>query len=188
MRIPKKFELHLAAGQDGEFQLNVLRVLGGRVCATDSVVVAALPLGSEIQLDPGEAMPDGALLVPQAWAQAVRGKQGLGSLWLSETGTQIACVGEAKPMLHFAPVIAKGQVPPLELALEEAEAQQGATSIILDAEALHRLARALGAREGVRLEFRVDAAGHCGGSMVRVTPAEGGGAVGGIMPIVREGR
>jgi hypothetical protein len=183
MRIPKRFQLHLAAGQDG-----VLQVLDGRVCATDGVVVAALPFGSEVQLDPGEVVPEGSFLVLHAWAQAVKGSQGAGSLWLSETGNQIACAGEGKPTVHFAPDTRPGEAPPIALVLEEIEAQRGAASLLLDAEALYRLSRALGAGEGVRLEFRLNETGRCCSSMIRVTPVEGGNAVGGIMPIVKEGQ
>jgi len=203
VRIPKRLELHLAAGEDTpEMHLDVVRVSdrGGAVVATDAVVAARVPVGPGlVEAEPGEEIIPGAALSTRAWAEASRGSTGHGTLRLS-FGEQVACAGERRPSMHFRPpeAAAGAERPPVDAMLEQAEAEYGVfqvVDLILDPEALHRLSRALGCgREGLRLRIPLTAgSSHRDWARladtvgVLVEPAEGGGPTGLIVPISREG-
>ena len=195
MKIPKRLETHLAAGPaGGDLRLDVIRVSddGRSIEATDGVIVARVPLGPDsARREAGEEMVPGAVLEPRAWAEAARGSVGEGTLRL-QFGAQAACSGEGKPALLFPPPAteAPGERPPIDsclrLAIEDVKAGPR-VDVLVDAEALYRLSRALGAREGLRLRIAVDRRGAPSFGLV-VEPAEGGGAVGVLMPISREGQ
>jgi len=196
VRIPKRFQLHLACGEDTPaLELGTIRVDGDRLVATDGVIAASLPVsGHGVALSPGEPLVDGLRIRPAAWATAVKGTTGEGRLTLlPDARTHVAESAPGRPLVHFtAPTtVAGAEVPPVLEAIEAAFERLSdgfPVEILLDPEALHRLARALGAREGVRLRFSVGDDGRCRSEFVYVTPAEGGGAEGAIMPISREGR
>lgn len=192
MRIPKRFELHLACGEDTEaLRLHVIRVVGGRLCASDGVVVAAVPVGpGGVTREPGEELLEGAQVEPDAWRNAVHGSKGEGTLRLT-FDAQLSQAAPDKPELRYPAPDRKSptqELPPVGAALAEARHVDHADAeIILDAEALLRLQRALGASEGVRIRFPIGDHGRCSAAVALVEPAEGGGAFGAIMPIVREG-
>lgn len=200
MKIPKRFKLHEAAAEDTPaLRLNVVRVIGQHLIATDGVIVASVPVGGAAvtrqqreaglvpALAPGEPLPQ-VLIDPRAWAEATRGSKGTGELRL-EPNEHRAKAGDDKPATVFEPPrgpIGEQELPPAAEALEEARLAQG-FEVCLDAEALARLQRALGSEEGVRLRFAVGSDGKCSSPLVAVEPVDGSPAFGAIMPIVREG-
>lgn len=195
MKIPKRLETHLAAGPSGgDMQLDVLRVSddGKHIEATDGIIVARVPLGGDsVRAEAGEELVPGAVLEPRAWAEAARGSTGEGTLRL-QFGAQAACSAEGKPSLLFPPPAQRGEAerPPIDSCLRLAQEDLAAgpsVDLIVDAEALYRLSRALGAREGLRLRIPVQR-GQAPAFGLVVEPAEGGGASGVLMPISREGQ
>lgn len=199
MRIKKGLELHLATGESevGGMQYDVIRVSddGRSLQATDGVVLADVRIGEGIELEPGEELVAGAVIEPRAWAEAVRGSVGEGTLRL-QFGAQVACSGDRKPAMHFAPpsFLPDSERPPLEAVLDvvaKEYAESRTLDLILDPEALYRLARALDAGSGgVRIRVPLDAEGRVKQTLgVVVEPAEDAdGRRGLIMPISREGR
>jgi hypothetical protein len=194
VRIPKKFELHLAAGPDqGSMQYDAIRIEDRGLVATDGVVAARVAIGvGGVRSEAGEELLEGAIIEPRAWAAAVQGTQGEGALRLS-FGAQTATSGDRKPAMVFAPPEppARSERPPVAEFLDLARRvplSSRTARVMLDAEALHRLARALGAAGGVVLTFELDQAGRATDSPVLVSPADRSEteAWGAIMPIVRE--
>jgi len=200
MRVPKKFELHLATGDNqGDMQLDVIRVSddGRSVEATDGVIAARVALGETgVQRAPGEELSPGAVIRAKAWAEATRGSTGEGELRLG-FNEQRARSGEGKPELIFPPPETAGtERPPIDGLFQEALDdifERLTITVNLDAEALVRLQRALGAKEGlsITLPVRRRSTGGCASPSgpIMVHPLEREiAAVGIIMPIVVEGR
>lgn len=191
MRIPKRFELHLAAGEDqGTMQYDAVRIEGRALVATDGIVAARIPIGNGgVRPEPGEDLVEGAAINPKAWAAAVQGSTGEGTLRLS-FGAQTAVSGDRKPSMVFAPPETPGERPPIgELLRSAAEVvdTERTVRIMLDAEALHRLARALGSQH-VELRFEADEYGNATSEPAFVCAASEnrGAAYGAILPLAGE--
>jgi hypothetical protein len=184
VRVEKRHKLHLAAGEDAELRLNVLRVAEGRILATDGTIAASVPAG----IEPGENLADGTLISPRAWEHAARGSRGTGTLRLEPDGRQVATSGVDGPRMSFPPSASSTlEVPSAELLIQLAEESlAGSVEITLDAEALYRLARALGSDE-LRIRFVADEKGRAGPEPAEVSPAGGGPERGAIMPVIMEG-
>ena len=199
MKIPKSYELQLATCDDRDgMQYDAIRLSddGHAFEATDGVIAARVPIASGrapgVRLEPGEVLPSDVALRPEGWAEATRGMQGEGTLRLAGD-RQEARSGERKPAMLFEPPPPGLETPPIGALLATAcDAAAGRrVELLLDAEALARLQRALGANRGVVLSFRLRAEDSAVSRPVEgpieVTDVLGGHAVGCIMPIVSEG-
>lgn len=146
MKVPKHYRLHEATN-------DFVFLDEGAVVATNGTILARVPLTSDgIRLDGTEGPP--RAIPAKAWADAVRGSKGEGSLDLSEPDRVVAQSGEGKVQnVHDC------ETRPVPTRLSERlSAPQEAVRIAVDAEALVALQRALGASEGVMLHVAEDGA------------------------------
>lgn len=176
MNWPKRFALHEAAARKPDqspFQTDVVQAHGNRLIAVDGVGVAMVPVlavaersGADLpRLEPDERPPMG-VIPPKAIQEAAHGSTGEGRLVVVSPAAVEAQRGPGKPWVRFdrPPT---GELPPVAEVFEivDRPAPEGHRSIevSLDAEALVRLSRAIGAQEAVRLRFLVDEQGRCSG-------------------------
>lgn len=174
MHWPKRFRLHEAAASKADetpYQTEVIQGHGSALYAVDGVGVARLPVlgpderpGAELpRLERGEAPPVG-VLPPKAIQEAAQGSSGAGRLVILGPHAVEAQRDAGKPWMRFDRP-AQAELPPVQEVFERVvqEPPAGAhwAEVCLDAEALVRLSRAIGAGEGVRLRFLVDQEGRC---------------------------
>lgn len=174
MHWPKRFKLHEAAASkpdDTPYQTEVIQGHGPWLYAVDGVGVARVPVlgvsersGADLpRLEAGEDPPMG-IIPPKAVQEAAQGSSGQGRLVLLGPHAVEAQRDAGKPWMRFERP-AQGELPPVDQVFRTVaqEAPPGAqeVEVCLDAEALVRLSRAIGAGEGVRLRFLVDGEGVC---------------------------
>jgi hypothetical protein len=194
MKIPKRYETHLATGETTDMQFDAIRVSddGKAIVATDGTIAARIPIGpAGVQPEPGEELVAGAVMSPKAWSEAVRGSTGTGTLRL-EFGRQAAQSAPNKPVTLFEPpAFPEGsERPPIDFVLEQTDLEYQNLQVVdlfLDAEALHRLARAIGGKE-IRIQIPIDVGSGYPRVVktfgLRVASANGGTGV--IMPVSKE--
>lgn len=200
MKLPKRFRLHEAAGSEGATgdYVEAIRADGDRLISVDTASFSVVPIlasderpGVDLpRLAAGEGRPD-ALIAPKAIAEATRGTKGEGRLQIGPESTEVTG-GDGKPWVRFDNPV--GSFPPiddvLELTRRPAPSGHRHVEICLDAEALARVARAIGAREAVRLRFlinettgRCDASGEAHGA-IEVRPVREPDAGSGVLMAV----
>jgi hypothetical protein len=161
--LPKRFKLHEAAGaKDGLFAWAAVAMTGHHLVASDGAVMAVVPIlppGTQNvdlpMLENGEQDGDCRLIPLPVYKAAVQGKTGEGRMVvdLQQARSQPA---PGKPWT-VAP-LHEGEFPDSWAdyqALSDGPEEAQMVEVILDAERLVRLARAIGAAEGVRLRFFV---------------------------------
>lgn len=170
MIIPKRFKLAEAVGSG----VDAVRVDGTRLIAVDTAFVAIVPIlassartGADLpRLEETESKPDG-LVATKAIAVCTNGKNGHGRLLVGETSSEVNA-GEGKPWARYENPT--DQFPAIDPTLSELAKEPPKThryvTVNLDAEALVRLSRAIGAQaEGVRLKFLInESSGRCDAS------------------------
>lgn len=180
MKIDKRYRLHEVATRDGGDHAEAVRADGNRLIAVGTASLAVVPIllpgqrsGSTLpRLELGEDAPD-ALIAPRAIAEATRGSKGEGILRIGKDTTEV-CAGDGKPWTRWENPT--GTFPTVDEILSMPERPPSETheyvEVCLDAEALVRVSRAIGADEAVRLRFlvnkitgRCDAAGEAHGAI-----------------------
>lgn len=171
---PKRFRLHEAAASKADetpYQTEVVQGHGSALYAVDGVGVARIPIlgpderpGADLpRLERDEGPPMG-VLPPKAVQEAAQGASGSGRLVILGPHAVEAQRDVGKPWMRFERPT-QGDLPPVQevfaTAAQEPPAGVRRVEVCLDAEALVRLSRALGAGEGVRLRFLVDQEGRC---------------------------
>lgn len=171
---PKRFRLHEAAASkadDTPYQTEVVQGHGSMLYAVDGVGVAQIPVlgptersGADLpRLEQGEDPPTG-VLPPKAIQEAAQGSSGHGRLVILGPHAVEAQRDAGKPWMRFERPT-QGELPPVHEVFQRASQEPPAgaqrVEVCLDAEALVRLSRAIGAGEGVLLRFLVDDGGRC---------------------------
>lgn len=139
--------------------------------AVDGVGVARIPVlgpaersGADLpRLEHGEVPPLG-VMPTKAVQEAAQGGSGTGRLVVLGPHAVEAQRDAGKPWMRFE-CPPRADLPPVlaifDRVAQDPPAGSRLVEVNLDAEALVRLSRAIGAGEGVRLRFLVDAEGRC---------------------------
>jgi hypothetical protein len=148
MKVPKKFRLNEATE-------TYITLAEGALWATDGTIAARVPVGEQgLELDEGDQ--ERTRVTKEGWAQATRGKLGEGQLDLSDPARVTASSGPGKAILTVD--VPPGDPKPPGSLPARLSAPENAVRIAVDAEALARLQRALGATEGVMVHVGEDGA------------------------------
>lgn len=198
VKIPKRFKLHEAAGRF----LRIVR--GGYIMAVDHASLVYVPIfnpGTRRPLPEAEIgeLPEafvGRPIPPKAMAVAVQGTKGEGLIHFV-LGAVEANSGDGKPWVRHEAPTDDGLTEEASVELQAIAdrvhlaplAGRQEVEVVLDAEALVRVSRAIGAGgDGVRIRFHIDQqTGRCDTDrgLIEVRPAkEPSGAAFGVLMAV----
>lgn len=192
MRVPKRFRLHEVGETAVHIHQDSLVAVGHASVVRVPIRSIGPPVDDVLRLEPAEDMPKVTQFSSKALRVAAQGTKGEGFVRFLDTGTE-ACAGGGKPWTRHE--LTDEPFPEQELGdifdrlhLPPAEGRHD-VEVVLDAEALVRVARAIGAGgDGVRLRFHVvTETGRCDTErgMIEVRPARSpsGGAWGVLMAV-----
>lgn len=169
MMWPKRYRLHEAVASrkvESPYQMDVVQAHGKYLVAVDGPGLALLPvletnerMGADLpRLETGEEAPFG-VLPPKAFQEASQGTSGVGRIQVAHDTVE-AQRAQDRPVLRFERPDRR-ELPPISDVLDQVDREGPVVELCLDAEALVRLSRAIGAGEAVRLCFQVDSKGRC---------------------------